>query len=314
MIKKLKLVFAGTPEFAVPSLQALLGDDQFEILAVFTQPDRPAGRGQKLVSSPVKVVAEQAGLPVFQPEKLDSAEITRLLELKPDFIVVVAYGLILPKTVLELPKFGCVNVHASLLPKYRGASPIQQAILNGDAETGVSFIKLVENLDAGPIYSQEILELNGSETTEELTVNLAELGGQKLPKILARIATNELQSQSQIETEATICRKVKKQAGQIDWREDTANLIECKLRAYTPWPGIFTEFKNQQLKITDLEVIRAKPVGKQLGEVFESEGKIQIATKDGAISLKKVQLAGRKEMIVEDFVRGETEFVDSRLG
>ncbi len=314
----LRVAFAGTPDFAVPSLQSLLADPQFEVVAVLTQPDRPAGRGQQIVKSPVKVAAERApkgtlrvGISVHQPAKLDEVEITNLRKLDLDFLVVVAYGLLLPPEILQLPKYGCLNVHASLLPKYRGASPIQQSILNNDAETGISYMQMEKGLDTGPVFAQEIIKLKNTETGAELTIQLAQLGGDKLPEILAQIAAGKIQSTPQDDSKASTCSKVKKTDGRIDWQKDSAELTNRKLRAYTPWPGIWTESAGKRLKILAIgERVDAK---QQSGEVFQIEDRIYIQTAAGAIELKRVQLEGKQELGISEFVRGEASFVGSLL-
>ncbi len=307
----LRVVFAGTPEFAVPSLRVLLADPRFTVVAVYTQPDRPAGRGQALTPPPVKVAAEQASLPVYQPLELGEMEFLKLRRLELDFLVVVAYGLILPSEMLAIPQYGCLNVHASLLPKYRGASPIQQAILNNDTETGVSYMQLETGLDTGPVFAQASLKLTGTETGAELTTQLAELGGAQLPETLAAIAAGESTATKQDDSQATLCKKIKKTDGKIDWQTDSAEQIERKLRAYTPWPGIWTEYADKRLKI--LEIGQQLDSKQQLGKVFEVEDKIYVQAVDRAVELKRVQLEGKRALSIQEFVRGEGCFVGSLL-
>lgn len=306
---KLKVVFAGTPDFAIPSLQSLAADPEIEVSAVFTQPDRPVGRGNKITPPPVKVFAEEKGIKVFQPEKMAKSD---LESLQPDFLAVVAYGMILPDDVLDLPRFGCVNLHASLLPKFRGASPIQSAILAGEKKTGVTFMQISKQLDAGDIYEKFEVQI-GEKNAEGLSRELADLGG-KFPEVLKKVAAGELSATPQNEAEATFCSKIKKEDGKVNWAEDSSETLLRKLRAFAPWPGVWTTYKDQVLKL--LEFSRGQGTGSrgQNGEVFENEGKICVKTVEGAIELKTVQLEGKKAMEIGEFVRGNKDFVGARLG
>lgn len=316
MNEKLKIVFMGTPDFAVPSLKALLADPASEVLAVYTQPDRPAGRGQELQKPPVKIAAEEAGIIIRQPEKLDDTEIVELKKLEPDFIVVVAYGLLLPKGVLDLPKIAAINLHASLLPKFRGASPIQAAILAGEKETGVSFMRMVEKLDAGAVFQQFKIAI-GESSAGELFQKLSELGAEKFPEVLQGIAVGSLTSIEQNEDKASFCGKVKKEDGRINWQNNSADLIQRKWRAYSPWPGVFTTWNGKLLKIVEIETSPNPSLsgGEHFdrGQVFESNGDLFVRCVDAAIKLKKLQLEGKRVMEVAEFVRGMKGFVGSRL-
>jgi len=306
-MKKLKIAFAGTPDFAVPSLENLAADPAIEIQKVFTQPDRPVGRGQKIAPPPIKILAEKLNLPVEQ-KKLTPDNFPKDL----DFLAVVAFGQILPTEVLDLPKFGCVNLHASLLPQFRGASPIQSAILENVEKTGTSFQKISTKLDAGDVFASfEILLKN--ENSVELSEKLARLGAEKFPAVLKKIASGEISAIPQNSAEATSCSKIQKSDGRIAWQKDSTEILDRKKRAFAGWPGVWTIFENQNLKLVDF-LVAEKFEGKKAGEVFEFEKRIFVATIDGAIQLKKIQLAGKKILATEDIVRGNSNFVGAELG
>lgn len=306
MSKKLKIAFAGTPDFALPSLESLFADSEIIIEKVFTQPDRPVGRGQKIAPPPVKILAEKFHLPVEQ-KKLTAANLPEDL----DFLAVVAFGQILPSEVLALPRFGCVNLHASLLPKFRGASPIQAAILAGECKTGVSFQKISAKLDAGDLFASFTIPLK-NENSVELAVKLAALGGEKFPEVLKKIAAGEITATPQDEAEATHCTKIQKTDGQIDWSADATEVLLRKARAFFDWPGVWTIFAKQNLKLVEFTAAQKFP-GKKPGEVFTSEKHVFVATIDGSLELRKVQLAGKRVLEVADFVRGNAKFVGSLL-
>lgn len=246
-------VFMGTPEFAVPSLAALVNAG-YDVVGVYTRPDQPAGRGQKLTESPVKAAARGYGLPIFQPATLRAAAAqAALAALAPELIVVAAYGLILPQAVLDLPRFGCVNVHGSLLPRHRGAAPIAAAILAGDAETGVSIMLMDAGVDTGPVLSTAALPVAPDDTTGTLTPKLAALGADLLTATLPRWLRGEITPQPQPTEGATLAPRLAKEAGAIDWREPVW-LIERRVRAYQPWPGAYTTWRGQMLKVLRAEV------------------------------------------------------------
>ncbi|MCF7836516.1 methionyl-tRNA formyltransferase [Candidatus Gracilibacteria bacterium] len=306
-MQKLKIAFAGTPDFAVESLRTLIADEGIEVVKVFTQPDKPAGRGQALVPPPVKVFAEENGVEVLQPEKLKKADLEGL-----DFLVVVAYGMILPNEALNVPQFGCVNLHASLLPKFRGASPIQSSILAGEEKTGVTFMQISEQLDSGDIFAQEEIEI-GEKNSLELSDELAELGN-KFPEILQKIAGGQLQPIAQDDSEATFCGKIKKEDGKLDWEKDSTEILVRKKRAFAGWPGVWCEYEGKILKLIEYRIQNTEYGVQKNGEVFEFEGKVFVKTIDGAIQLKKVQLAGKKILAAEDFAHGDSNFVGAELG
>jgi methionyl-tRNA formyltransferase len=309
--KPLRIVFFGTPEFAVPSLRALLaGTDS--VVGVVCQPDKPAGRGQRLVIPPVKEAALEAGLPVLQPEKPRTSEFVDALRLwTPDLIVVVAYGRILPKTVLELPPRGCINVHGSLLPKYRGAAPIQWAILRGEVVTGITIMQVNEQMDAGDILLQRETRIAEDETYGELQARLADLGAQALMDAIAQLRAGTLRAQPQRDEDVTLAPMIAKENGRIDWTQP-AVVIARMVRAFNPWPSAFTSLDAKLLKIHRAHVGRA--VAALPGSVVRAQGELTVATGEGALTLDEVQLEGRKRLSATEFVRGGTIKVGTVLG
>jgi methionyl-tRNA formyltransferase len=310
-----KFVFMGSPAFALPALEALAREH--ELLAVYTQPDRPAGRGQKLMPSAVKAWAEARGVAVYQPPSLrrEPIAVEVLRTLKPEVVIVVAYGLILPQTVLDIPVHGCLNVHASLLPKYRGAAPIPAAILAGDEESGVTIMRMDAGLDTGAMLAQARTPIHPDDTTQMLSERLAHLGAQLIVELLPKYLRGEVTPAAQDESQASFSPKIEKNDGRIDWSKSAVE-IDRMLRAYTPWPGAFSTWQGQRLKI-----VRAT-AGKQAlipgayaaGQVaqFDAE-RIAVATGDGLLELHEVQLAGKRAIAIEEFVRGHAQFVGSNL-
>ena len=302
----LKIIFCGTPEFAAPSLEALL-NSRHQVIAVYTQPDRPAGRGQLLTASPVKKLALNHHLPVYQPESLrDLPEQQKLRDLQADLMVVVAYGSLLPKAVLEIPRYGAVNVHPSLLPRWRGSTPIQSAILAGDEITGVSIIQLTPRMDAGPILLQTPYPLSGQETSGQLHDILAAQGAQALLNSLELLAANALRAIPQNEQLATYTRKISKNDAQIDWRLPASELARA-VRAYHPWPVAFTHLEGKILRIWQAE---ARPKNHEWppGTVANIENAgVDIATGAGSLRLLEVQWPGGKPVSVANFIRGQAQ-------
>ncbi len=302
----------GTPEFAIPSLRTLINTQ--EVVGVVTQPDRPAGRGRRLQPSPVKHVAQEAGIPVYQPRSLRSEESAApLRDWQPDAIIVAAFGQILRSHVLELPPGGCINVHASLLPRWRGASPIQHAILAGDARTGITLMKMDEGLDTGPIYVQEPIAISADETSASLHDRLARLGADMLASNLNDILHGRVPAQPQDDSLATYAPMITKEAGLIDWSQGAME-IDRHIRAMTPWPGAFTYWGNQVLKLLSADVIPDQSVSERPGTVAKIAGEVVVQTGDGVLAPEELQLAGKKAMSVEDFLRGRPQFVDAQLG
>lgn len=303
--KPLRLVFMGTPEFAVPSLQALL-DGQDAVVGVVTQPDQPSGRGMVLHAPPVKKLAEAYQVPVVQPSKLRTPEaLAPLRAWQPDLIVVAAYGKMLPNTLLTLPPLGCINVHASLLPKYRGAAPIQWAIAKGEVETGVTIMCISERMDTGDILLQKAIPIEADDTGGSLHDKLSTLGAAALREALRLLKQGQLLARPQNEAEATYAPIIKKEDGRIDWRLD-AIAIERRIRAFNPWPSAYTMFGGKLLKI-----FRARPEMRPPrmymtpGAVTEvSPVHLLISTGAGQLSLLEVQLEGKRRMPIEEFLRG----------
>jgi len=309
-----RVVFMGTPEFAVPTLERLIDGDAFEVVGVLTQPDRPAGRGRRPTPSPVRRVAEAHGIPVWMPVRLrGNLEIfDTLRELAPDVIVVAAYGLILPPEVLEIPLHGCLNVHASLLPRHRGAAPVAAAILNGDSETGVTIMLMDEQMDHGPILAQRATPIRPDDTQATLTQRLAHLGAELLVEVLPRWVAGEIEARPQEHEKATYAPMLKKEDGRIDWSAPAAR-IERMTRAYDPWPGAWTTFNGQRFKIVRGKAVDLKTAAVP-GQVIETSQGLAVATGEGILVLERVQLAGKRAMSVEEFVRGHRDFLGTVLG
>ena len=303
MTSPLRVAFFGTPEFAVPSLAALL-EAGLSVPLVLTQPDRPAGRHAQVRPSPVAVLASARGIPMEKPQRVrgDAALLRRLEEARLDAIAVVAYGRILPPEILRLPRLGCINVHASLLPKYRGASPVQAAILAGDAETGVVTMKIEEGLDTGPVYLERRCAIGEKETAGELSARLAALGSGLLVETLRGVAEGGLAARRQ-EGEPSFCRPIRREDGEADWRLPAAALLR-RLRAFTPWPGLFTFLGAERIKILDAE--EASSAGAESPGTLRLEGAEPIAAagEGSALRLLRLQRAGRNPVSGAEFGRG----------
>jgi methionyl-tRNA formyltransferase len=306
-----RIVFMGTPAFAVPSLARLLATQ--EVVGVVTQPDRPAGRGRALQAPPVKQLAMEAAVPVYQPRSLRPAAAAEPLRAwQPELIVVAAFGQILRSHVLQLPPLGCLNVHASLLPRWRGAAPIQHAILAGDDETGVSLMRMDEGLDTGPVYVQQALPIGPDETAASLHDRLARLGADLLGERLGDIAAGRLQPRAQDDSQATYAPQIKKEDGRIDWHLPALQ-IERHIRAMSPWPGAFTTWQGRPLKILAADVLPAGGRSIEPGRVVEVQGRPAVGTVAGLLVLSVLQQAGRRAMATEEFLRGRPEFTSARL-
>lgn len=296
----MRIVFAGTPAFAVPSFKALLAAD-YEVVAVYTQPDRPAGRGQRLKPSPIKELALSYGLRVLQPLTLRTE--TALEEfscLQPDLLVVAAYGLIVPKDFLQTPPLGAINVHASLLPRWRGAAPIQRAILAGDEETGVTIMQMVEKLDAGPILLQKVSPILPNETAGELHDRLAQLGSEVLLEALAAIAAGTIEPRLQEESLATYAAKLSREEARLDWMQPAWKLARA-VRAFNPWPVAFTYFGDSMLKIWRAEAIE-RSVAEVPGTIISAKKTLEVATGEGCLRLLEVQLPGGRPITAQAFL------------
>lgn len=311
-----RILFMGTPEFALPSLRMLhmAGPSAgWRVVAVATQPERPAGRGKQLVASPVQQYAAAHELPLLQPASLRKAPdaVEALAALTPDLVVVAAYGLILPRRVLEIPPFGCVNVHASLLPAYRGASPITAALLDGRQETGVSIMLMDAGMDTGPVLRQAQTTIDRRDTTASLSARLAEKGAALLVDTLPAWLAGELAPilQSELPGEPSICRLIAKATGQIDWQLP-AFRIERMTRAYSPWPAAYTTWRGETFKVIEAEVIAgwASP-----GQVTNTPSGPAVGTGDGLLLLKMVQPAAKRPMDARAFLNGAPDFAGSIL-
>lgn len=307
MSDSLRIIFAGTPDFAARHLDALLSSEH-QIVGVFTQPDRPAGRGNKLTPSPVKLLAEQHQIPVFQPKSLRPQENQHLVaDLNADVMVVVAYGLILPKAVLELPRLGCVNVHGSLLPRWRGAAPIQRALWAGDSETGVTIMQMDVGLDTGDMMHKISCPITTTDTSASLYNKLAELGPQGLLATLQQLATGAAKREVQDETLVTYAEKLSKEEARLDWSLSAAQLERC-IRAFNPWPVSYFTIEDQPVKVWQATVL-AEPASAEPGTIVHADKHgIQVATADGILNLTQLQPAGKKPMSAQDLLNSRREW------
>lgn len=307
-----RLVFMGTPEFAVPSLRALAA--HYEVALVVTQPDRPAGRSRAPRPPAVKVAAQVLGLPIYQPDTLRGPEaLARLEAAQPEVIVVAAYGEILRRSVLSLPPKGCVNVHASLLPRHRGAAPVAAAILAGDRVTGVTIMLMDEGMDTGPILAQAEEPIRADDTAGALTARLAELGARCLLATLPRWLAGEIEPRPQEGSQATYAPRVTKEDGLIDWSEP-AEVIERRVRAFDPWPGAYTYWHGRRLRIVRAAVVAGWCGGEEPGTVLDTAQGPAVATGGGALLLRELQLEGRCCVGCAEFLRGQRGFIGSVLG
>lgn len=307
MSTSLRIIFAGTPDFAARHLDALLSSGH-QIVGVFTQPDRPAGRGKKLMPGPVKVLAETHGLPVFQPASLRPEENQQLVaDLNADVMVVVAYGLILPKAVLDMPRLGCVNVHGSWLPRWRGAAPIQRALWAGDAETGVTIMKMDVGLDTGDMLYKLACPITAEDTSATLYDKLADLGPQGLIETLQQLADNTATPEVQDEAQVTYAEKLSKEEARIDWSLSAAQLERC-IRAFNPWPMSWLMIDEQPVKVWKASVINGNTSAEPGTIIDASKNGIQVATGEGILNLESLQPAGKKAMSAQDLLNSRREW------
>lgn len=297
----LKVIYAGTPDFAVPALQALI-DSEHDVIAVYTQPDRPAGRGRKLTPSPVKKIALEHNIPVFQPVNFKTEECRQaLLDLQADLMVVAAYGLILPKAILDAPRLGCINIHASLLPRWRGAAPIQRAILAGDSETGITIMQMDVGLDTGDMLAKSACSISDDMTASQLHDQLMAMSGQALMDIMPAIENQTLAPEKQDESLVTYAEKLQKAEAQIDWSQ-AAEQIARQVRAFNAWPVSQTTYQDQVMRIWQAKAI-SQTSSETPGKVIDVLKKsFQVATGNGVLEVTEIQMPGKKPMPVAAFL------------
>ncbi len=309
----IRVVFMGTPDFAVPSLKTLV-EEKYEVIAVVTQPDRPKGRKREKTPSPVKQVAVELGIPVYQPARLrKSEELQQIIDLKPDLIVTAAYGQILPKSLLDAPPLGCINVHASLLPKYRGGAPIHQALIDGEKVTGVTIMYMVEKLDAGDMIMQAEMPIGPEDHVGTMHDKLSQLGANLLREVLPRLIQGKVTPIPQDESQVTYAPNITREAEKIDWLRSAEQLFN-QVRGLHPWPVAFTLWRGKPLKIWWAESLEETTTAAP-GTVIEvKETGISVATGKGILVIKELQPAGKRRMKVEEFVRGRQMKVGERLG
>ena len=310
-MKSLNIIFAGTPDFAAQHLQAIL-NSQHNVIAVYTQPDKPAGRGKKLQASPVKQLAEQNNIPVYQPKSLRKEEAQfELKALNADVMVVVAYGLILPKAVLDAPRLGCLNVHGSILPRWRGAAPIQRSIWAGDAQTGVTIMQMDEGLDTGDMLHKVYCDILPTETSTSLYNKLAELAPSALIDVLDNLENGKFIAEKQDDSQSNYAEKLSKEEAQLDWSL-SAMQLERNIRAFNPWPVAYFSTEDKDGNVQTLKVYQAEVLphqDKSAGTILSADKNgIQIATVDGVLNLLQLQPAGKKPMSAQDLLNGRAEW------
>ena len=306
-----RIIFMGTPTFALPTLEKLA--ENYEIISVVTQPDRPAGRKRKLTPPPVKKAALARGLPLWQPDTLRAPEaVAHLRALAPDLIIVVAFGQILRPDVLQIPPHGCLNLHGSLLPQYRGPAPALAAILNGEAETGVTLMKMDQGLDTGPIIAQAACPIAAEETTATLRKKLCHLGAKLLIETLPAWLAGEIAPQPQDDSQASYCRLIDKADGQLDWRQPAVKL-ERQVRACIPWPTAFSFWRGKRLKVLRAALSPESRGEGEPGRVIALGGGAGVVTGKGVLQLLELQLSGKRVMPIKEFLQGQRGFVGSVL-
>ena len=308
----MRIVFMGTPDFSVPALEALV-EGGHEVVAAITQPDKPKGRGKAVLMTPVKEKAMELGIPVYQPVKVREPEfVEKLRQMEPDAIVVVAFGQILPKSILEIPRYGCVTIHASLLPKYRGAAPIQWAVIDGERESGVTTMFMNEGLDTGDMLEKEAVTLDPKETGGSLHDKLSAIGGRLILSTLKGLEDGTLKGTPQTDEGTCYAKMLKKSLGDIDWTMDAA-AIERLIRGLNPWPSAYTCLHGKTLKIWDGDVLE-REYGVEPGTVAEvAKDRLVVQTGQGSLAIRSLQLEGKKRMDAGDFLRGYAVEAGTRL-
>ncbi|NCN22381.1 methionyl-tRNA formyltransferase [Candidatus Falkowbacteria bacterium] len=317
-LEKVKVLFMGTPEFSLPGFKALIEADDFEIVGVYTQSDKPVGRKQTLTAPPVKILAQEHGLKVFQPLKI-KPELDNIKSLAPDLIVVIAYGKIIPQEILDIPKYGCINVHASLLPKYRGAACLNAPILNGDDKTGITIMKMEAGLDTGPIIKQAEITLNGEEKLKDVHDKLSVLGAEILVPTLRLWLEGKIKAQEQNDEEATYIKVLKKEDGKLDFNKN-AEELERMIRAYNPWPGTYALLKGEALKIIEAKVVKENEINDQeilksikIGEIYQENKRLLAKCGQNYLDILKLQLPGKKPLSAQEFLNGNQDIVGKIL-
>lgn len=312
-MEQVRVVFMGTPDFSVPTLEALI-EGPHQVVGVFTQPDKEKGRGHRVQMSPVKEKALANQLPVYQPDTFKSEDMKALMdELHPDIIIVIAYGKILPSWLIHYPRLGCINLHASLLPKYRGAAPIHYALLNGDAQTGITIMHMDEGMDTGAIISEHTIPIHPEDTTGSLFGQLAQLGGQLINSEITKLAQGSVKEQAQEEAAATYTKKITKEMGRLDWRQSAKDL-DCRIRALSPAPGCFSFLNGKRIKVW-----KARPVSDEVsqlepGTILKLDANsFTVATGQGVLVVMEVQPDNKKRMNAGAYVRGHQLQVGMQL-
>lgn len=303
-MKSLRIIFAGTPEFASAHLQAIL-DSQHQVIAAYTQPDRPAGRGQKLMPSPVKSLAMQHNIPVYQPKSLRNEEAQQeLASLNADLMVVVAYGLILPQTVLDTPEMGCINVHGSILPRWRGAAPIQRAIGAGDSESGVTIMQMDAGLDTGDMLLKSCCPILPEDTAADLHDRLIEVGCPALIETLNSMVAGQVHSEKQDDSQACYAHKMTKDEARLDWQK-SAKFLACQVRAFNPWPVATTALDDTNIRVWEATALK-EGSGEQPGTLIRADKDgLDIACSEGTLRIKRLQLAGSRAMTVQELLNSK---------
>ncbi len=303
-MKSLRIIFAGTPEFASAHLQAML-DSQHQVIAVYTQPDRPAGRGQKLMPSPVKSLAAQHNIPVYQPKSLRNEEAQQeLASLNADLMVVVAYGLILPQVVLDTPELGCINVHGSILPRWRGAAPIQRAIEAGDTESGVTIMQMDAGLDTGNMLLKAFCPIHPDDTASQLHDRLIAVGKPALIQALDAIASNQLQPEKQDDSQACYAHKMSKEEAMLDWQR-SAQALDRQIRAFNPWPVAITSLDDTNIRVWEASALEESSKEQPGTLIRADKGGLDIACSEGTLRIKRLQLAGSRAMTVQELLNSK---------
>jgi len=316
-VPKIRIIFMGTPEFSERVLQGILSLG-YNVVASYTRPDKPVGRKQELTLSPVKRLSINRNIHVEQPVRFDAETVSRLKAYEPDLIIVAAYGRILPESVLAIPGFGCLNVHASLLPRWRGASPIHNALLSGDTETGVSIMLMDAGMDTGPVFAQESFPIGFEDTRESLLSRMAADGIRLLGDIIPKWIEKRIEPKEQDASKATLCELIERDDGRIFWNE-TAETIWNQYRGLSPWPGIFTFWKREdgllRLKLARISIQKTNPtIKREFGEVFGIGEKIAIQTGNGLVFIEEIQSEGKSAMPIRDFLNGRPDFIGAILG